>query len=191
VHDTNSESDGLRHEAGSLFSFLCMKFIICSLQIYYLGDQVENPGFEPRSGHVGQEDFWYSFLLGVESSPGRIRSIEESNYLIGNGARDLPDCSTVTEPTTLPRAPVNRNIGYIILALKCSVFRAVTPCSSETARSFGETYRLIFGSKSKTSSTSRLLLLCLLNFSAFLFSSTSPARTIFLDFSALKIFREG
>jgi hypothetical protein len=60
VHATNPESDGLRHKEGSLLSFLsflCMKFIICSLQIYNLGDQVEDPGFDPRSGHVGQERF--------------------------------------------------------------------------------------------------------------------------------------
>jgi hypothetical protein len=35
------------------------------------------------------------------SAAGRIRSIEKSNYLIGNRARDLPACSTVPQPTTL------------------------------------------------------------------------------------------
>jgi hypothetical protein len=39
------------------------------------------------------------------SAAGRIRLIEKSNYLIGNRTRDLPACSIVPQPTTLPRAP--------------------------------------------------------------------------------------
>jgi hypothetical protein len=35
---------------------------------------------------------------------GRIRSIEESND-VGNRTRDLPACSIVPQPPTLPRAP--------------------------------------------------------------------------------------
>jgi hypothetical protein len=38
------------------------------------------------------------------SAAGRTRSIEKSNY-IGNQTRDLPACSTVPQPTTLPHAP--------------------------------------------------------------------------------------
>jgi hypothetical protein len=34
-----------------------------------------------------------------------IRSIEKFNDLIGNPTRDLPACSIVPQPTTLPRAP--------------------------------------------------------------------------------------
>jgi hypothetical protein len=34
---------------------------------------------------------------------GKIRSIEKSNDLIGNGTDDLPVCSIVPQPTTLPR----------------------------------------------------------------------------------------
>jgi hypothetical protein len=59
-----------------------------------------------------QEDSWYWFLLEAESIPGpahrateRIRSIEKSNDLIGIRTRDLPACSIVPQPTTLPRAP--------------------------------------------------------------------------------------
>jgi hypothetical protein len=37
---------------------------------------------------------------------GRIRSTEKSNGLIGNWTRDLPDCSTVSQPTTLPRVAI-------------------------------------------------------------------------------------
>jgi hypothetical protein len=40
------------------------------------------------------------------SAAGRIRSIEESDDLIGNRTRDLPACSIVSQPTTLPHAPV-------------------------------------------------------------------------------------
>jgi hypothetical protein len=46
-----------------------------------------------------QEDFWYSFLLEAESTPG---SIKKSNDLMGNRTRDLPACSIVSQPTTLP-----------------------------------------------------------------------------------------
>jgi hypothetical protein len=39
------------------------------------------------------------------SAAGRIRSIEKSNDLIGNQTRDVPACSIVPQPTTLPRSP--------------------------------------------------------------------------------------
>jgi hypothetical protein len=38
------------------------------------------------------------------SAAGRIKSSEISNCLIGNRTRDLPACSIVSQPTTLPRA---------------------------------------------------------------------------------------
>jgi hypothetical protein len=38
------------------------------------------------------------------STAGRTRPIEKSND-IGNRTRDLPACSIVPQPTTLPRAP--------------------------------------------------------------------------------------
>jgi hypothetical protein len=38
------------------------------------------------------------------SAAWRIRSIDKSNY-IGNGTRDLPACSIVPQPTTLPKPP--------------------------------------------------------------------------------------
>jgi hypothetical protein len=40
------------------------------------------------------------------SAAGRIRSIKKSNYHIGNRIRDLPACSLVPQPTTLPRVPI-------------------------------------------------------------------------------------
>jgi hypothetical protein len=56
-----------------------------------------------RAGHplALQEDSWYSFLLEAESTPGPQRKI----YLVGTRTRDLPACSIVPQPTTLPRAP--------------------------------------------------------------------------------------
>jgi hypothetical protein len=52
------------------------------------------------------------------SAAGRVRSIEKSNILIGNRIRDLPACSIVPQPTTLPRAPYkiglkNRVVGCL------------------------------------------------------------------------------
>jgi hypothetical protein len=38
------------------------------------------------------------------SAAGRIRSIEKKIHLIGTRIRDLPTCSIVPQPTTLPRA---------------------------------------------------------------------------------------
>jgi hypothetical protein len=38
---------------------------------------------------------------------GKIRSIEKSTDLIGFRSRDLPACSIVPQPTTLPRDPNN------------------------------------------------------------------------------------
>jgi hypothetical protein len=39
------------------------------------------------------------------NAAGRIRSVEKSSDLIGNRTRDIPACSVVTQPTTLPRGP--------------------------------------------------------------------------------------
>jgi hypothetical protein len=41
-------------------------------------------------------------------------SLEKSNDLIGNGTRDLPACSIVLQPTTLPRAP---NAIHVLLCI--------------------------------------------------------------------------
>jgi hypothetical protein len=53
-----------------------------------------------------QEGSWSSCLLDAESVPGRNTSTENFNYLMGNGTRELPACSIVSQPATLPRAPV-------------------------------------------------------------------------------------
>jgi hypothetical protein len=41
----------------------------------------------------------------------RIRSIEKFYDLIGNPARDLPACSIVPQPTTLPLSPNMKEEG--------------------------------------------------------------------------------
>jgi hypothetical protein len=55
---------------------------------------------------------WYSFLLEDESTPGRITagrimSMKNSNYTIGNRTHDLPACSAGPQTTAPPRAIVN------------------------------------------------------------------------------------
>jgi hypothetical protein len=45
------------------------------------------------------------YTIGSQSAGGRIRSIEKSGDLIKIQTRDLPACSVVPHPTTLPRAP--------------------------------------------------------------------------------------
>jgi hypothetical protein len=55
-----------------------------------------------------QEDSWYSFLLEPESTRGpqcgwKDQLNWKSNDLIENRTRDLPACSILSQPTTLPR----------------------------------------------------------------------------------------
>jgi hypothetical protein len=50
------------------------------------------------------------------SASGWIRSIEKSNDVIENRTRDLPACTTVPQPSTLPRVPTlmeNETIKYM------------------------------------------------------------------------------
>ena len=42
------------------------------------------------------------FFLSM-SRPQKIQSMKNTNNTIGNRNRDLPDCSTVSPPTALPR----------------------------------------------------------------------------------------
>jgi hypothetical protein len=41
----------------------------------------------------------------LHNGDGRIRSVEKSSDLIANRTRNLPACSVVTQPTTLPGGP--------------------------------------------------------------------------------------
>jgi hypothetical protein len=49
------------------------------------------------------------------SAAGMIRSIEKSNDLIGNRTRVFPACSIVPQPTTLLRAPAEKEIYEILI----------------------------------------------------------------------------
>jgi hypothetical protein len=54
------------------------------------------------------------------SGAGRIRSIEKSKHVIGNRTRDIPPCSVVHQPTTLPRALTSvttSTVLYILILL--------------------------------------------------------------------------
>jgi hypothetical protein len=64
-----------------------------------------------RQPFTPQKYSWYSFLLEAELTQdrnvaGRVRSTENSTDLIGNRTRDLPTCSIVPQPTTLPCAQI-------------------------------------------------------------------------------------
>jgi hypothetical protein len=48
---------------------------------------------------------------------GSIRSIEKSNTHIGNRTRRLPACSTVPQPTALPRALHNEELHNVYASL--------------------------------------------------------------------------
>jgi hypothetical protein len=57
------------------------------------------------------------------SVAGRIRSIEKSNDLTRTQTHDLPSCSIVPQPTTLPHAPMMKvlKICLIIILNKCVI----------------------------------------------------------------------
>jgi hypothetical protein len=57
------------------------------------------------------------------SAVGRIRSIDKSSDLIGNRTRDLPACSIVPQPTTLPRAPYSKIIILFIVTQQSETCR--------------------------------------------------------------------
>jgi hypothetical protein len=65
------------------------------------------------------------------SAAGRIRSIEKSNYLIGNRTRDLPAYSIVPQPTTLPLAPSCLAAGQYV-----TIYYFVLSIIVDTANSF-------------------------------------------------------
>jgi hypothetical protein len=64
---------------------------------------MRRPPFTP------QEYSWYSFLLEAVDPRAIVRlgglGQLKNHDLTGNRTRDLPDCSIVPQPTTLPRAP--------------------------------------------------------------------------------------
>jgi hypothetical protein len=62
-----------------------------------------------RPRFAAQEDSWYAFLLEAESTPGRLKGLDElktkSNDLIWNQTRDLAAFGILPQPSSLPRAP--------------------------------------------------------------------------------------
>jgi hypothetical protein len=66
---------------------------------------MRRPPFTPRKHPVTHFCSNLSRFQG-HSTAGRIMSIEISSDLIENRTRDLSVCSTVPQPTTLPREPV-------------------------------------------------------------------------------------
>jgi hypothetical protein len=62
-----------------------------------------------RPPFTPQEDSWYSFLLGVHPKAivrlEGLHKLKKKIHLIGTRTRNLPACSTVSQPTTLPRTP--------------------------------------------------------------------------------------
>jgi hypothetical protein len=67
------------------------------------------PQFTPRK-ILGTHFCWRLSRPQSHSAAERIRSIEKSNVLIANRNRNLPACSTVTQPCTLSRAPVDTEV---------------------------------------------------------------------------------
>jgi hypothetical protein len=74
--------------------------------------------------------FWRLSRSQGHSAAGRMRSIEKPNYLIGTWTRDLPACSIVPEPTTLPRAPVLLYCHCYYRKQKCPFFASVATCGT-------------------------------------------------------------
>jgi hypothetical protein len=70
------------------------------------GGKVVSPRGRPL--FYPQEDSWYSFLLEAESTPRaivRLKGLGKLKKFTSSGTRpgDLPTCSIVPQPTTLPR----------------------------------------------------------------------------------------
>jgi hypothetical protein len=62
--------------------------------------------------------------LHVRRSAERIRSTEKSSDIIGVRIRDLPACTIMFQPTTLPRSP--RQLCYITIILSLVLYGCET-----------------------------------------------------------------
>jgi hypothetical protein len=94
------------------------RYIYIYIYIYRLTDGGEVvrltrwPPFTPLPRKSPGTHFYYILSRPQgHSAVGRIMSIEKSNDLIGNRTRDLPACSIVPQPTTLPRAPDSNQVS--------------------------------------------------------------------------------
>jgi hypothetical protein len=87
-----------------------------------------------------QEDSWYSCVLEAESTPGAILRLEGLGKLkksTSSGTRtgDLPSCSIVPQPITLPRAPiVNKVLINPIIRRRISDFRRAYRPTRESSK---------------------------------------------------------
>jgi hypothetical protein len=73
------------------------------------------------------KDSWYSFLLQADSIPGpstarKSMSMKNSNDTIRNRTRNLPACSTVPQPTAIPRATCSTESTEIYLVSKSKFY---------------------------------------------------------------------
>jgi hypothetical protein len=65
---------------------------------------------DPRAGLDDLEKKQFLTLPGLKLRPlSRPARIGNSNGLLGNRTRDLPPCSTVSQPNTLQRGPTERD----------------------------------------------------------------------------------
>jgi hypothetical protein len=85
-----------------------------STQSKAVSKHFELPTYTSHLHHWQHSPFWATPFLRRfcrHSAAARIMSFENSKDLIGSGTRDLPVCSIMSQPTTLPRAP-NRNTHH-------------------------------------------------------------------------------
>ena len=77
-------------------------------------------------------------------------STKNSNSTIGNRTRDLPTCSAVPQPVTLPRAPLNeQSISETIFCtvkakVKVTLVQALRLCTGRTAHRGSRGIALLF-----------------------------------------------
>jgi hypothetical protein len=64
--------------------------------------------------------------------------LKKSSNLIGNGTRDLPACSIVPQPTTLPGAPITYRAGqnFTLMKLEVMTEEAFQNCYAISASSY-------------------------------------------------------
>jgi hypothetical protein len=86
------------------------------------------------------------------SAAGRVKSIEITNELLGIRTRDLPACSTVPQPTTLPRAP------QFFFPQSCEVFYITFSHISERSRGADKSLAFPISCFPNCSTTKRIFL---------------------------------
>jgi hypothetical protein len=95
-----------------------------SRQSAHKGGKVVSPMYRPPlpPGNISGTLLCYRLSQPQgHSAAGRIMSMKNSSYNIGNRTRDLPTCSVVPEPTALPRAPQTTSGVIKLFVMKLSV----------------------------------------------------------------------